>query len=199
MTSTTSRPAARCRAWLGCGALLFAWVVARAAAPAAPLLDLGPVPAVDPAWARTTERQLAQFRQAAGWTLLVRCSARSPAPEEDRVPGAYMQALATRLGVAEQGVLAVYFDDEAEWRLWIGTQRAPAFVGQPGTAEEFTRSGALHRAKEAFLATVQAAAESAAAARLKTAPAGRGPPPGWRRQDQTDALIAGLIARLGAP
>jgi hypothetical protein len=171
--------------------------VGRAAEPAAHLADPGQVLPADPAWVKATELKLVHLEQATGVRILVRFHPKSPAPAEDQVPGAFMHALATRLGVGGQGVLAVYFADEAEWRIWVGDATTPGFVGRPGTAEEFTKSGAIHQVKEAFLTAVQAAAEAALAARVKAASAGGPPAPGLRRQGQADAMVDGLIGRFG--
>jgi hypothetical protein len=44
--------------------------------------------------------------------------------------------------------------------VWIGDALTPKFVGRPGTATEFTENGAMHKAKEAFLAGAMAKADA---------------------------------------
>lgn len=139
-------------------ALLTGFVALRAAAPAhiddpGRLLPADTVPAV--------EAKLAAFEHEAGIRLLVRFHAKSPSEEEDKVPGAYMQALADKLGTRERGVLVVYFADEPDWRLWIGDALTARFAGQAGTVEELTANKAIHNAKEALLAEVKVQAEAA--------------------------------------
>ena len=109
-----------------------------------------------------------------------------------------MRGLATKLGTARDGALAVYFADEDDWRVWIGDELTARFAGQGGTAAELTRSGAMHEAKEAFLKAAREAGEKSL--REQQAAAAKGgqpaPPPGQRIKLQTDAILDGLIFRL---
>ncbi|MDB6093657.1 MAG: hypothetical protein JWM32_1219 [Verrucomicrobia bacterium] len=146
----------------------------------------------DQAWKERAENKLVNFEKAAEFRILVRFHAKSPAPEEDKIPGAYMRALARQLGVGTKGVLAVYFADEEEWRLWVGDESTATFVGKPGTAAELTKSGDIHRTKEAFLTKVTAAGDAALAERKQTSVA-------WRRQLRTDAMIDGLVEKFRPP
>ncbi len=149
-----------------------------------------------PAWQEKTEARLAAFERGSGVKLLLRLQAQSPTAREDERPGAYMRTLAARLGTATTGVLVVYFADVDEWRVWIGDELTPRFVGRPGTAEEFTRSGAMHDAKEAWLETVFTASEAAWVAAKKAAPADQPPPPAQRVALQAGALVDGLVQKL---
>ena len=108
-----------------------------------------------------------------------------------------MRALATKLGVIKGGVLVGFFADDPDWRVWIGDDLTPKFVGKPGDAKQFTESGEMHTAKEAFLTGSLAKADAAFAALQKAAPPGA--PPGLVRHValQADALIDGLFAKLG--
>lgn len=107
-----------------------------------------------------------------------------------------MRALAGKLGVDRRGALAVYFADEDEWRIWLGDESTPAFVGRAGTAKEFTDSGAMHEAKEAFLKAARATGEADFARQQKAAPPDRPPTPQQRIKLQADALLDGLIGKL---
>lgn len=107
-----------------------------------------------------------------------------------------MRTLAARLGTAQAGVLLVYFADVDEWRVWIGDALTPRFVGRPGTAEEFTRSGAMHDAKEAWLERVFTASEAAWVATKNAAPADRPPVPAQRIALQAEGLLDGLMRKL---
>lgn len=167
------------------------------AAEAAPRVDDagGQLPAASP-WARGLESKLVSFERTAGIRVLIRLQLKSPTAAEDKVPGAYMRDLATRLGVIRDGVLIVYFADEPDWRVWIGDELTPRFVGQAGTAEEFTASGAMHEAKEAMLKECLDQAEATLAWLERAAPK-QVPPAGLKTALQADALVDGLIRRLG--
>lgn len=147
---------------------------------------------IDPAWVQSVESRLAGFERDTQIKVLMRGHASSPTDAEDSQPGAYMRALAAKLGTAQAGVLAIYFADVQEWRIWFGDDLTPRFVGRPGTAKEFTESGAMHDAKEAWLADVFDKATKAFESRSATE--GRA-----LAQFQAEALIDGLVARLGPP
>ncbi|MCF7688533.1 MAG: ankyrin repeat domain-containing protein [Cephaloticoccus sp.] len=97
------------------------------------------------------DSELAKFQAETGINVLVRFHATSPTEAEDNAPGVYMRTLSAKLGVLEKGVLIVYFADVDEWRVWIGNELAAEFAGEPGTAAELTKSGAMHEAKEGWL------------------------------------------------
>jgi cyclophilin family peptidyl-prolyl cis-trans isomerase len=150
----------------------------------------------EPPRAKNFNYKLANVERATGLKIVGRMVAKSPTAEEDKVPGAWMKALATKLGVAQRGALAVYFADEDEWRVWIGDASTPAFVGRAGTAAEFTKSGAIHEVKEAFLKAARAAGEADYERQKKTSAADKQPSPAQRVKLQTDALLDSLIAKL---
>jgi hypothetical protein len=151
--------------------------------------DPGKLLPADAAWIKALDDKLDSFERTAGIKVLVQIHLKSPAEEEDKVAGAYMSALATKLGVIQHGVLMVYFVDDPDWRMWIGDELTPVFVGKPGTAKTFTASGEMHEAKEAFLKATFAKADAAFAALPKGTPA-------QHLALQTDALVDGLIAKL---
>lgn len=109
---------------------------------------------------QAVEVKLADFERETGIRLLVRLHAKSPTEEEDKVPGAYMQALADKLSTRERGVLVVYFADDPDWRVWIGDELTARFAGQAGTVAELTANKAIHNAKEAVFATAKAQADA---------------------------------------
>lgn len=127
------------------------------------------------------ESRLLEYEAKSGIRILVQFHAKSPPAAEDQVPGAYMRALAERLGTRQRGVLVVYFADDPDWRIWIGDDLAAQFAGKSGTVAELTASKAIHDVKEALLASARAKAEAAYAA-LPQSP-GRLPPCGlsWKR------------------
>jgi hypothetical protein len=167
----------------------------RAAEPASHLDDPGQLLPAGSPWAQGIESKLATFERAAGIRILFRLQLKSPAEAEDKVPGAYMRSLATKHGVIRHGVLVVYFADDPDWRVWVGDELTPKFMGRAGTAEEFTASGAMHEAKEAFLKEAFAQVD-ATLAWLKTAAPKQEPPAGLKIALQADALADGLTRRL---
>lgn len=140
--------------------------------------------------------KLANVERATGVKIVARMQSKAPSAAEDAQPGAYMRALAEKYGVARRGALAVYFAEEGGWRVWIGDELTPRFVGRPGTAQEFTRSGAMHDAKEAFLEAARAAGEAEFARQQRAAPADRPPSAQQRVKVHTDTLLDALIFKL---
>lgn len=139
--------------------------------------------------AQAIETKLVAFEHGAGIRVLVRFHAKSPSEEEDKVPGAYMQSLAEKLGTRERGVLMVYFADDPDWRVWIGDALTARFAGQAGTVQELTANKAIHNAKEALLAEVKAQAEA------RFSP-GTDKSAAHRLALETEALVDGLKQRL---
>jgi cyclophilin family peptidyl-prolyl cis-trans isomerase len=150
----------------------------------------------EPPRARNFNFKLANLERATGLRIVARLQAKSPTDAEDAQPGAFMRALATKLGTVERGALAVYFADDDSWRVWIGDELTPRFVGRPGTAKEFTESGAMHEVKEAFLKTVRATGDADYARQQKASAADKQPPLAQKLKLQTDALLDGLISKL---
>ena len=165
-------------------------------APPAYLEDAGKLLPTESSWTAITTQKLADFEKDSGTKILLRFHLKSPTPEEDKKPGAFMQALAKQLGTLETGVVAVYFADEDEWRVWIGDSLASRFAGRPGTARELTENGAIHQVKEGFLTAARAKSEATFAALQKSAPKDQPPTPGHRIWLQADILAGGLIERL---
>ncbi len=150
----------------------------------------------DPPRARNFNFKLANYERATGVKVVSRILAHSPAPAEDRVPGAYMHALAEKLGVARAGVLAVYFVDEKDWRVWIGDDLVARFLGRPATPADLAEGAAVHQAKEALFAQVETVARRYA----EEARQQRGPDKPLRPADfikySTDAMLDALLLRF---
>jgi len=151
---------------------------------------------LDPPRALAFNYKLANFERTTGVKLAARLLAKSPTAAEDAQPGAYMHALAQKLGVAQRGVLAAYFADEKDWRIWIGDDVTAAFLGRAATPKDLVEEGALHAVKTAFLQAAVAQGDADFAAQQKAAPADKPVPPGQRLKLQTDAVLDGLIAKL---
>ncbi|MCF3651138.1 TPM domain-containing protein [Synoicihabitans lomoniglobus] len=153
-----------------------------------PVVDAAQILPSDPAWQQALVAKLDHFEAAAGIRMQFEYHLTSPTAAEDSAPGVYMRRLSAAYGLRQSGVLAVYFADERDWRIWIGEKLTPRFVGLSGTAEEFTADGRMHEAKEAFLAA--AFSRSAQVATTANSPAVP------RVVAETDALVDGLIAKL---
>jgi cyclophilin family peptidyl-prolyl cis-trans isomerase len=158
--------------------------------------DAGKLLPAEPPRAKAFNYKLANFERATGVRIVGRMLAKSPSASEDAKPGAYMSGLARKLGVAERGALAVYFAEEDDWRVWIGDESTPLFVGRAGTAKEFTDSGAMHEVKEAFLKATRERGDADYKKQKSSAPPDRQPPPAQRLKLQTDAVLDGLILKL---
>jgi cyclophilin family peptidyl-prolyl cis-trans isomerase len=140
--------------------------------------------------------KLANFERVTGKKIYARLFAQSPPADADKVPGAWMHALAKKLGTAGDGVLAVYFADEKDWRVWIGDDVVSVFLGRLPTRENLTEGAALHKAKTAFIDAALAQGDAEFAAQQKAAPADQQPTPAQHLKLQTDALLDGLIFKL---
>ena len=150
----------------------------------------------EPPRAKNFNFKLANLERATGLRIVARLSPKSPSEAEDAQPGAYMHALATKLGVAQRGVLVAYFADDDSWRVWIGDELTSRFVGRPGTPQELTDSGAIHEVKEAFLANARAVGEADFARQQRTSPPDKQPSAAQKLKLHTDALLDGLIFKL---
>lgn len=150
----------------------------------------------DPPRARAFNFKLANFERATGVRLVARLFKKSPPAAEDEVPGAYMKALATKLGTAKRGAFAAYFAESDEWRVWIGDESASAFLGRPASADDLKPEGKFHDAKQKFLDAARAEADAEFLKQQKAAPADKPLPPGQSLKLQTDAMLDGLIFKL---
>jgi hypothetical protein len=150
----------------------------------------------DAGWVSHLQATLDGFERDQGIRVLVQFHAKSPSDDEDRVDGAYMRALSKKLGVIQRGILMVHFGDDPDWRVWIGDELTPKFVGKPGNAVEFTENGSMHKAKEAVLtAAIAGAASKYALLNLPKADP-KMPASGVLLRLQTDAIIDGLKAKF---
>jgi len=140
--------------------------------------------------------KLNNFQRVTGERVYGRMFSKSPSAAEDAKPGAFMHALAEKLGVAQRGAVAAYFADEDDWRVWIGDESTSAFLGRPSKPEDLVPEGAFHRVKEAFLAAARAAGDAAFADQQKASPPDHQPPPAQHLKLQTDALLDTLILKL---
>ena len=188
----------RLQGWLALGCLVGATTLAAAPTRRLAHIDdtaqqLPPIPGD----LEMLEDKLAAFERASGIKILVEFHEHSPSADEDKVPGAYMRALSGRLGTLQRGVLVVYFADDPDWRVWIGDELIPGFVGKPGTVKQLTANGAIHDVKEALLTAAREKAEAAFAAMLKSMPGDTVPSQDIKLRLQTGALLDTLMTKLG--
>jgi len=157
----------------------------------------GLIPTTPPR-AKAFNAKLANLERATGLRFFARLRAKSPTKAEDAQPGVFMRTLAAQFGTEEKGLLAVYFADEDDWRVWIGNDLTPRFAGKAGSVKELTDSEAIHTVKEAFLQAAQATGNADFKRQQETrAAAGESAPaPGQRIKLQTDAVIDGLIEKF---
>lgn len=163
--------------------------------PAAAFDDPDKLLPTDPPRAKNFNFKLANFERATGLKIVARLFAAAPPAADDAVPGAYMHALATKLGVAQHGVLAAHFAAD-DWRVWIGDDLTATFLGHPAAPGDLAEGGALHQVKEALLTAAQAEGDAAFAAQQKAAAPGKPPAPGQHLKLQTDAVLDRLISQL---
>ncbi len=153
------------------------------------------LPAVPPR-AENFNYKLANFERTTGLRIAARLFAKSPTAAEDHAPGAFMKALAAKLGVTQRGAVAAYFADDNDWRIWLVGDATTMFFGRVATPAELGDGAAFHDVKEAFMKAAQAEGEAAYELQKKNAPADNPPPAGQRIKLQTDAFLDGLIRKL---
>jgi len=146
--------------------------------------------------ARAFNFKLANVERATGFRLSARLYARFTPDTPAQRPGNYIHGLARQLHLERDGVLAVYFADRDQWALWIGDTLVPAFMGRPGTVQEFMKDGAFHHAKQTFLAAARAHADAAFAEQQKSAPPDQPASAAQRVKLQTDAILDALIFKF---
>jgi len=149
-------------------------------------------------WLKDREAKLTEYERATGIKILLQFHSKSPSVEEDKKPGAYMRALAKKLGVDRGGLLVVYFHDDPDWRVWIGDELTNAFTGKSGTVQELTASEAIHETKEAMLTAARTQADAEIAKAQKNLPAGESLSGAQRLVCQTEALLDSLQGKFTA-
>jgi cyclophilin family peptidyl-prolyl cis-trans isomerase len=152
---------------------------------------------VEPPRAKAFNFKLANYERATGLKIVARLSGSPPPATEDDKPGAYMKGLATKLGVAQTGVLVAFFAPD-DWRVWIGDDLVPVFLGRPVAAGDLGEGGKLHDAKEALITAALKSGDDAFAAQKAAAEkAGRDAPPAAQHLKlQVDALLDALLLRF---
>ncbi len=151
-----------------------------------------------PPRAKAFNFKLANYERATGLRVVARLFGAAPPPDEDAVPGLYMRTLATKLGVAQTGVLVAYLGED-DWRVWIGDEVVPRVLGRAAKDGDLGDGGSLHDVKDALISAAIKKGDEMFEAQLKSAPADRPPTPGQRIKLQTDALLDALLIKLESP
>mgnify|MGYP001500470929 CR=1 FL=1 len=142
--------------------------------------------------AKAFDTKLANLHRATGVKLYARLLETFTPDTPNQRPGNYTGALARKLDLPPDSVLAVYFADLQQWGLWIGDRYLEHFMGRSGTLQEFTRTGALHEAKQSLLAAAQSAADAAIAEAQTKGPV----PPAQQTKLLVDAVLDALIFKF---
>ena len=141
--------------------------------------------------------KLANFERVTGVRIVGRFFAKEPPADQDKIPGAYMRALAEKLGTARRGALVAYFAAEDDWRVWIGDDSTAAFFGGATTPGDLVTEGAFHKVKEAFLEAAMKAGDAMMAKQQRELPPESRPTtPAQRLKLRTDTVLDGLIFKL---
>jgi hypothetical protein len=150
----------------------------------------------DPPRALVFQRKLANLERATGVKIFARLYATfSPGPA-GQWQSARAGAEAKKLGLTQDGVVALYFADTGKWSLWIGDQLANRFTGRPGTPDQLMLDGSFHRAKQDLFAAAKAQAERYTADAVKTLPPDKPLTGAQRIKFQIDAMLDALIVKF---
>jgi len=169
---------------------------AAAPGPAAHFDDPDKLLPADPPRAKNFNFKLANFERATGVKIYARVFAKFTPETPAQRPGNFAGSLAHRLGLAQDGILAIYFADTGKWGLWIGDNYVTRFMGRPGTVSEFMKDGAFHQAKQDFLAAAKAQADTYTAEAEKSAAPGKPITASQKIKYSTDAVLDALLLKL---
>jgi len=164
--------------------------------PAANFDDPDKLLPAEPPRARGFQRKLANFERATGVKISARVVAQFTPETPNQRPGNLAGAMAKKLGLPATGVLAVYFADLGKWGLWIGDDALPRFIGHPGTVQELMKDGALHQAKQDFLAAAKTQGDLYTADAIQAAPPDKPITGAQKIKYQVDAVLDALIFKL---
>ena len=141
--------------------------------------------------------KLANFERVTGVRIVGRLFAKEPPADQDKVPGAYMRALAEQLGTAKRGALIAYFAEEDDWRVWIGDESTAAFYGGATTPTDLVTDGNFHNVKEAFMEAAMKAGDAMMAKQQRELPPESRPTrPSDKLKLRTDTVLDGVILKL---
>jgi cyclophilin family peptidyl-prolyl cis-trans isomerase len=157
----------------------------RVPGPNAPFDD--PDRLLDPARADAFNFKLANLERATGLKIYARVLRRPAAADAKLSPEEIAQRYAQQLGLADQGVLALYLADPDRWALAIAEPLRPAFApagGDPAAA------------RKNFLAGVNAKADAYTEKMAESLPPRQTVPRAMKIKYHLDAVLDGLILLL---
>jgi len=147
----------------------------------------------EPPRARNFNFKLANYERVTGRRIVVRLFAKSPSDAEDAKPGAFMSALAAKVGTARDGILIAYFADEKDWRVWFGDTTIATVLGHAPTAADLAPEGPLHVAKMKLIDDCTAQGDRDFAEQQKAAAPDKQPVPAQHLKLQLDDVVDRLI------
>ncbi len=140
--------------------------------------------------------KLANFERFTGVKIAARLFTQVPTDAAGELAEAYWKKEAIRLGVAQQGTLAVYFAKEDRWLLRIGEASVAHFLKTGPNGEKAGAAASLDEARSALLKAAQTRADEAIATMIKRL-APEDPMTDSRRVKlKTDAVLDALIFKL---
>lgn len=157
----------------------------RTPGPTAPFAD--PDRLLDPARAEAFNFKLANLERATGLKLYARILRKPPAAEAKLTPEEIAQHEAQQLGLAEQGVLALYLADSDRWAL---------VIAEPLLATFNPAGGDQAAARKKFLADMNVRAEAYTTKMAESLPPRQTIPRAMKIKYHFDAVFDGLILRL---
>lgn len=164
--------------------------------PAAHFDDPDHLLATEPPRALAFQRKLANFERATGRKVYARLAAKFTPAQPGQKLGVVVEAMARKIGLPADSVLAVYFADLQQWGLWIGDDYLAPFLGHAMPKADMMAPGGLHDQKLALFAAAKAEAD------LTTEDAIRHSPPGPAMTDvqrlklQVDAVLDALLFKF---
>jgi len=150
----------------------------------------------EPPRALAFQRKLANFERATGGRIYARALSRFTPETPSQNQGAYVEALARKLGLPADSALAVCFADTGHWALWFGDGYLPRFTGRSGKEAAQMKSGRLQQSNRDLLEDATARAEAVAADFARHNPTRPSPTRAERLKFQVDAVLDALIFKF---
>jgi len=151
----------------------------------------------DPSRAQALNLKLANVERATGVKIYARVIARFVPAAPGGTPAAFAEALSQSLGLADDGILAVYFADRGAWTLAVGRSKVRWFTSGAADGGNGTGSTALEAAIDRFLgeSRIREARYLEQSARvlpnfLQS--------PGQKIKVSADAILDGLLAKISS-
>lgn len=155
--------------------------------PDAPFDDPDKLLPDDSARAEAFNYKLANLERATGLKIYARVFRKIDPADEASHPGTIAKRYAQKLGILDDGVVALYFADSDQWALWIADPLLPTF--NPA-------GGDVSAAEQAFLETLKKKADAYTAEMAQSLPPRQSLSRGLKIKYRLDAVLDGLILKL---